>query len=70
MRPDQKRLLGTVTPMKGRHNGTTADGMSKVYHYDITGGARLHYRFNRDYRGGDGDEHCVVQIVSISLGSH
>lgn len=44
--------------------------MSQVYHYEITGGARLDYRHNAKYRVGEGDEHKVVQIISIALGSH
>lgn len=56
--------------MKGRQFAATPDGMSKVYHYEITGGARLNYRHNAKYQGGKGDEHKVVQIIAISLGSH
>ncbi|GAA3058860.1 MULTISPECIES: hypothetical protein [Actinomycetes] len=70
-RPDQQPLLGTVTPMKGRRYGPTADGMSRVYHYEVTGAARVDYRFNPNYRTSvDGDPHRIVQIISISLGSH
>lgn len=57
--------------MRGRRYGPTSDGMSRVYHYEITGGARLDYRHNARYQvGGTGDPHPVVQIVSIDLGSH
>lgn len=70
-RPDQKPLLGTVTPMKGRQYAGTPGGMSRVYHYEITGAARLDYRYNAQYRTGrHGDPHKIVQIVSIQLGSH
>lgn len=69
-RPNQPPLLGTVTPMKGRHNAASADGMSKIYHYEITGGSRLDYRYNAEYRVDGGDPHQVVQIISIALGSH
>ena len=64
-RPNQKTLLGTVTPMKGRQYGATTDGMSRVFHCEITGGGRVDYRYNRDYRnkgGSDVDQHV--------LGSH
>ena len=64
-RPNQKPLLGTVTPMKGRQYGATTDGMSRVFHCEITGGGRVDYRYNRDYRnkgGSDVDQHV--------LGSH
>ena len=64
-------LLGTVTPMKGRQYGATPDGMSRVYHYEITGGGRVDYRYNKEYRvSGSGDVHQIVQIVLVSLGSH
>ena len=69
-RPNQKPLLGTVTPMKGRQYGatTTTDGMSRVFHYEITGGGRVDYRYNKEYQvKGSSDAH---QIVLISLGSH
>jgi hypothetical protein len=69
-RPNREPLLGAVTPMKGRQHGPTGDGMSRVYHYEITGGGRVDYRYNPQYRVGGGDPHPVVQIVSISLGSH
>ena len=69
-RPDREPLLGTVTPMKGHQYGPTADGMSRVYHYEITGGGRVDYRYNAEYRVGRGDPHRVVQIVLIALGSH
>lgn len=70
-RPDREPLLGTVTPLKGRHNRATSDGMSRVYHYEITGGGRVDYRYNATYQvGDDGDPHRIVQIISIALGSH
>lgn len=70
MRPDQPPRLGTVTPMKGRQYGPK-DGMSRVLHYEITGGGRIDYRHNDQYRTNDGgDPHPVVQIISIDLGGH
>ncbi|MBK9560625.1 MAG: hypothetical protein IPO44_14065 [Candidatus Microthrix sp.] len=57
--------------MKGRQYGATSDGMSRVYHYEITGGGRVDYRYNKEYQvKGSGDVHQIVQIVLISLGSH
>jgi hypothetical protein len=56
--------------MKGGHFGPK-DGMSRVYHYEITGGGRLDYRYNVEYRTGTGgDAHQVVQVISIDLGGH
>ncbi|MCV7230416.1 hypothetical protein [Mycolicibacterium komossense] len=56
--------------MKGGHVGASG-GMSRVYHYEITGGARLDYRYNAEYKtGAGGDAHQVVQVVSIDLGGH
>ena len=69
--PDQAPELGTVTPMKGGHNKAKG-GMSRVYHYEVTGAARVDYRYNPKYTtdSADADEHKVVQIISIDLGSH
>jgi hypothetical protein len=68
--PDSQPRLGNVTPMKGRHYGPK-DGMSRVYHYEITGGGRLDYRYNAEYRtSSSGDAHRVVQVISIDLGGH
>jgi hypothetical protein len=69
--PNQKLLVGTVTPMKDRQFGATPDGMLRVHHYQITGGGRLDHRYNKEYRvSGSGDVHQIVQIVLVSLGSH
>jgi hypothetical protein len=68
--PDQPPRLGTVTMMKGGHKAATADGMSRVHHYEITGGGRVDYRYNREYVASQGDPHPVVQIISVDLGSH
>ncbi|AIY18024.2 hypothetical protein KR76_16885 [Pimelobacter simplex] len=57
--------------MKGKQYAATSDGMSRVYHYEVTGGARVDYRFNAEYVTAPGeDKHRVVQIISIDLGSH
>lgn len=68
--PDQRPRLGTVTPMKGNQHGKQADGTSRVYHYEVSGAARVDYRFNAEAKAGKGDKHPVVWIVSIELGSH
>lgn len=69
--PDQKPRLGTVTPMRGKLGKATADGWSRVYHYEVTGAARVDYRFHAAYRTSrSGDAHRVVSIVLVSLGSH
>jgi hypothetical protein len=71
MQPDQPPRVGTVTPMKGRHNKSTADGTSRIYHYEVSGAGRVDYRYNPKYKTSpDGDEHPVVTIVSIDLSSH
>lgn len=70
LRPDHPPLLGTCTPMKGRL-GKEKDGWSRVYHYELTGAARVDYRHHAKFDEGlIGDEHRVVQIVSIDYGSH
>lgn len=70
MQPDQAPRLGTVTPMKGKHNGATSDGKSRVYHYEVSGAGRVDYRFCKDWKASKGDKHPVVWIVSIDLASH
>lgn len=70
MQPDQPPRLGTVTPMKGGQFGPK-DGMSRVHHYEITGGGRIDYRYNAEYTTtAGGDPHKVVQVISIDLGGH
>lgn len=69
-RPNQEPLLGTCTPMKGGRYKAT-DGWSRVFHYEITGAARVDYRYAAAFSDGKlGDEHKVVQIISIDYGSH
>lgn len=68
--PNEKPRLGTVSKMKGRQFAATGDGMSAVYHYEITGAGRVDYRYKREFVAHRGDPHPVVQIVSIDLGSH
>lgn len=56
--------------MKGGKAKAT-DGMSRVYHYEVTGASRIDYCYNAEYTtSSDGDAHPVVRIVSIDLGSH
>lgn len=70
MQPDKPPRLGTVTPMKGGQ-AKAKDGMSRVFHYEITGASRVDYRYNANYTtSDDSDAHPVVQIISIDLGSH
>jgi hypothetical protein len=69
--PDRPPRLGTVTRMKGKNNAALADGTSGVHHYEITGAGRVDYRFNPKFIAKPGgDEHAVVFIISIDLGSH
>jgi hypothetical protein len=68
-RADQRPLLGSVTALRGgAFEGK--DGWSRVYHYELTGAARVDYQFKQDYVGRDGDAHPVVKIIRIQLGSH
>ncbi|MBM0127575.1 hypothetical protein [Pimelobacter simplex] len=55
--------------MKGNQYAAKG-GMSRVYHYELTGAARVDYRFNPEYIASQGDKHRVVQIVLVALGSH
>lgn len=68
--PDKPPRLGTVTPMKGRQYGETDEGLSRVYHYELSGAGRVDYRYCRTFVSEKGDEHAIVQIISIDLTSH
>jgi hypothetical protein len=69
-RADQPPLLGTCTPLKGKHNAGR-DGWSRRYHYEITGAGRVDYEFHHEYAGGAvGDKHAVVRIIGIDWSSH
>jgi hypothetical protein len=69
-RPDQPPLLGTCTPMKGKHNAGR-DGWSRIYHYEITGAGRVDYQFHAEYGEGEvGDKHRVVRIIGLDWSSH
>ena len=71
MHPDMKPSIGSVTPMKGGRYKATADGRSRVYHYEVSGAGRIDYRYHSSWKAtGQGDPHPVVWIISIDLGSH
>lgn len=71
MRPDMPPLIGSVTPMKGGTYGPQSDGWSRVFHYEVSGAGRVDYRYNARHKTRPGgDEHSVVRIISIDLGSH
>lgn len=62
--------IGSNTPMKGSQYAAKG-GMSRVYHYEVSGAGRIDYRFNAEYQvGSKGDKHAIVQIISIDLSSH
>jgi hypothetical protein len=67
---DRPSPFGNITMMKGklRHG---KDGWSGVHHYEITGAGRVDFQHHANFSGGAiGDEHAVVRIISIDLGSH
>ena len=69
-RPDRRPLLGTVTKMKGKP-GKPQDGKSSVYHYEITGAARIDYRYKYGHQSSPQREpRDTVFIVGIEFGSH
>lgn len=67
--PDQPPKLGSVSLMKGKL-GKKAGSMSRVHHYRITGAGRIDYRYDPKFVADGGDEHPVVQIISIDFSSH
>ena len=69
-RADQLPLLGTVTKMKGKL-GKAQNGMSAVYHYEITGAARIDFRYKYGHQSTpDRTPRDTVFIVGIDFGSH
>lgn len=70
-RADLPPQLGKCLKMRGGHVGPTADKWSAVHHYSVTGPGRVNYRFHTTFKGGSArQQHKVVKIVSIELGSH
>lgn len=68
--PDRHPDVGTSGMLRGKHN-RGKDGWSNRIHYEITGAGRINYEYHPAYRvGADEDEHPVVRILSIDLGSH
>lgn len=69
--PGQPPKVGTSTVLRGKHHGPKWPGYSRTIHYEITGAGRIDYQYATSTREGDlGDEHSVVKILTINLGSH
>lgn len=68
--PDRPPKVGTSGMLKGGHN-KGKNGWSRRVHYEISGAGRIDYEYHPAYAGGaKGDEHPVVRILRIALGSH
>lgn len=68
--PDRPPRVGSSGMLKGEHN-RGRNGWSRRIHYEITGAGRIDYEYHPRYEGGaEGDQHPVVRILRIDLGSH
>jgi hypothetical protein len=68
--PDRPPRVGRSSVMKGKHK-KGGDGWSPVIHYEISGAGRIDYQYNPAYQtSSSADEHAVVRMLVIDLGSH
>lgn len=69
--PGSIPAVGTSTILRGRAGQPRSPGFSRTIHYEISGAGRIDYQFadHHTARPG-GDEHRVVFILTIDLGSH
>jgi hypothetical protein len=71
MTPGQPPQVGTSTMLRGKHHGPKWPAYSRTIHYEVSGAGRIDYQFaNATTEGRIGDEHAVVKILTIHLGSH
>jgi hypothetical protein len=69
--PGQPPPVGRSTVLRGKHHGPKWPGYSRTVHYEITGAGRIDYQYaSVTAEGTAGDEHAVVKILTIDLGSH
>jgi hypothetical protein len=69
--PGGKSAIASTTVLKGKAGAAKGPGWSRTVHYEVTGSARVDYQFHNSYKTkANGDEHCVVAILTISFGSH
>jgi hypothetical protein len=69
--PGQPSQVGRATLLRGKHHGPKWPGYSRTVHYEITGAGRIDYQYaTATTEGHLGDEHAVVKILTIDLGSH
>ena len=69
--PGQPPAINTTTVLRGRAGDPKLPGCSRTIHYEISGSGRIDHQFTDSFSGGRaGDEHAVVFILTIGLGSH
>lgn len=69
--PGSIPTVGTSTVLKGTAGRPRAPGFSRTIHYEISGAGRIDYQYaDRHTTRSGGDEHAVVFILTIDLGSH
>jgi hypothetical protein len=67
--PGQPSDVNRTTVLKGKA-GRALHGFSAVIHYEISGAARINFKYHNAYVGRDGDPHPIVQILTIDFSSH
>jgi len=71
MTPGQPPKVGNSTVLRGKHHKAKWPGYSQTIHYEISGAGRIDYQYaSVTIEGAHGDEHAVVKILTIDLGSH
>lgn len=69
--PGQPPQVGSSTILRGKAGRPESPEFSRRVHYEITGAGRIDFEFSDRYRTSPtGDEHRVVRILTINLGSH
>lgn len=63
--------VGAACILKGKAGHPAGPEFSRTVHYEITGAGRIDFQFSDRFRvRPGGDEHKVVRILTIALGSH
>lgn len=69
--PGSIPAVGGSTFLRGAAGEPRAPGHSRTIHYEISGAGRIDYQYtDRHTTSPGGDEHAVVFILTIDLGSH
>lgn len=69
--PGRPPPINSTTMLRGKRGRPLQDGFSRTIHYEISGAGRIDYQFDPRWRSGAVvDEHAIVVILRIDLGSH